>query len=35
MQNLIEFIKKIHSDNRLSTLEEAAIKQSIVLKILS
>jgi predicted type IV restriction endonuclease len=35
MQNLIEFINKIHSDNRLSTLEEAAIKQSIVLKILS
>jgi len=35
MQDLIEFIKKIQSDNRLGSLEEAAIKQSIVLKILS
>lgn len=35
MQDLIEFIKKMQSDNRISSLEEAAIKQSIVLKILS
>jgi hypothetical protein len=35
MQELIEFIKKIQSDNRLGSLEEAAIKQSIVLKMLS
>ena len=35
MQDLIEFIKKIQSDNRLGSLEEAAIKQSIVLKMLS
>lgn len=35
MQELIEFIKKIQSDNRLGSFEEAAIKQSIVLKILS
>jgi hypothetical protein len=35
MQDLIEFIKKMQSDNRIGSLEEAAIKQSIVLKILS
>jgi len=35
MQNLIEFIKKIQSDNRLGSLKEAAIKQSIILKMLS
>jgi hypothetical protein len=35
MQELIEFIKKIQSDNRLGSLEEAAIKQSIILKMLS
>jgi len=35
MQELIEFIKKIQSDNRLGSLEEPAIKQSIVLKMLS
>ena len=35
MQELIEFIKKIQSDNRLDSLTEAAIKQSIILKILS
>jgi len=35
MQDLIEFIKKNQSDNRLGSLEEAALKQSIVLKMLS
>ncbi|MBN1848598.1 MAG: hypothetical protein JW932_08430 [Deltaproteobacteria bacterium] len=35
MQDLIEFIKKIQTENRINKLEEAAIKQSIVLKILS
>jgi hypothetical protein len=35
MQDLIEFIKKTKSDNRIGSLEEAAIKQSIVLKMLS
>lgn len=35
MKKLIEFIKKIQSDDRFGTFDEAAIKQGIVLKILS
>jgi hypothetical protein len=35
MKKLIEFIKKIQSDNRFGAFDEAAIKQGIVLKILS
>jgi hypothetical protein len=35
MQDLIEYINQIQSDNRIDSLEEAAIKQSIVLKMLS
>ena len=35
MKKLIEFIKKIQSDDRFGTFDEAAIKQRIVLKILS
>lgn len=35
MKKLIEFIKKIQSDNRFSTFDEAAIKQGVVLKTLS
>lgn len=35
MKKLAEFIKKIQSDNRFTTFDEAAIKQGIVLKILS
>jgi predicted type IV restriction endonuclease len=35
MKKLAEFIKKIQSDNRFATFDEAAIKQGIVLKILS
>jgi predicted type IV restriction endonuclease len=35
VENLVEFIKKTQSDNRLGSLEEAAIKQSIILKLLS
>ncbi|MFC1531742.1 hypothetical protein ACFL7M_00005 [Thermodesulfobacteriota bacterium] len=35
MDNLKEFIKKIQSDERFKDFDEAAIKQAIVLKILS
>jgi hypothetical protein len=35
MKKLAEFIKKIQSDDRFSTFDEAAIKQGVVLKILS
>jgi len=35
MKKLIEFIKKIQADDRFTTFDEAAIKQGIVLKILS
>ncbi len=35
MKKLVEFIKKIQSDDRFGTFDEAAIKQGIVLKILS
>jgi len=35
MKKLIEFIRKIQSDDRFSTFDEAAIKQGVVLKILS
>ena len=35
MKKLIEFLKKVKTDERLGSLEEAAIKQSVVLKILS
>ena len=35
MKKLVEFIKKIQSDDRFGTFDEAAIKQGIVLKVLS
>jgi hypothetical protein len=35
MKKLVEFIKKIQSDDRFVTFDEAAIKQGVVLKILS
>jgi hypothetical protein len=35
LEKLLEFIGQIQSDKRFSTLDEAAIKQGIVLKILS
>jgi hypothetical protein len=35
MQNLLEFIKQLQSDKRFTSLDEVAIKQGIVLKILS
>lgn len=35
MKNLLEFIKKIQSDSRFGAFDEAAIKQGVVLKILS
>jgi predicted type IV restriction endonuclease len=35
MKKLVEFIKKIQSDERFGTFDEAAIKQGIVLKVLS
>jgi len=35
MKKLVEFIKKIQSDDRFGAFDEAAIKQGIVLKILS
>jgi hypothetical protein len=35
MKKVIEFIKKLQSDNRFSSYDEAAIKQAVVLKILS
>jgi len=35
MKKLVEFIKKIQSDDRFGTFDEAAIKQGVVLKILS
>lgn len=35
MQNLLEFIKKLRSDKRFTSFDEAATKQGIVLKILS
>jgi hypothetical protein len=35
MQNLLEFISEIQSDDRYSTFDEAATKQGVVLKILS
>jgi len=35
MKKLIEFIKKIQSDDRYGTFDEAAIKQGVVLKVLS
>jgi hypothetical protein len=35
MKKLIEFVKQIQSDDRLESFDEAAIKQGIVLKILS
>ena len=35
MKKLVEFIKKIQSDDRFATFDEAAIKQGVVLKILS
>ena len=35
MQNLLEFIKKLQSDKRFTSFDEAATKQGIVLKILS
>ncbi len=35
MKKLVEFIKKIQSDDRFGSFDEAAIKQGVVLKILS
>ncbi|MCU0596472.1 MAG: restriction endonuclease subunit R, partial [Desulfobacterota bacterium] len=35
MKKLVDFIKKIQSDDRVVTFDEAAIKQGVVLKILS
>ncbi len=35
MDNLLEFLRDIQSDERFKSLNEAAIKQAIVLKILS
>jgi hypothetical protein len=35
MKRLVEFIKKIQSDERFGTFDEAAIKQGVVLKTLS
>ncbi len=35
MKNIIEFIKKLQSEGRFHNLDEAALKQSVVLKILS
>jgi hypothetical protein len=35
MKKLVEFIRKIQSDDRFGTFDEAAIKQGVVLKILS
>ena len=35
MDNLLEFLRDIQSDERFKSLDEAAIKQAIVLKILS
>jgi hypothetical protein len=35
MKKVIEFIKKLQSDNRFASFDEAAIKQAVVLKILS
>jgi len=35
MKKLVEFIKKIQSDSRFGAFDEAAIKQGVVLKILS
>ncbi len=35
MKKLVEFIKKIQSDDRFGAFDEAAIKQGVVLKILS
>jgi hypothetical protein len=35
VKKLIEFIKKLQSDKRFSSYDEAAIKQAVVLKILS
>ena len=35
MKKLVEFITKIQSDDRFGTFDEAAIKQGIVLKVLS
>jgi len=35
MKKLAEFIKKVQSDERFATYDEAAIKQAVILKILS
>jgi predicted type IV restriction endonuclease len=35
MKKLVEFIRKIQSDDRFGTFDEAAIKQGVVLRILS
>jgi len=35
MKKLVEFIKKIQTDERFSAFDEAAIKQGVVLKVLS
>lgn len=35
MKKLVEFIKKIQTDERFGTFDEAAIKQGVVLKVLS
>ena len=35
MKKLVEFIRKIQSDDRFSAFDEAAIKQGVVLKVLS
>ena len=35
MKKLVEFIKKIQSDDRFGTFDEAAIKQGVILKTLS
>ena len=35
MKKLLEFVKKVQSDSRFNTFDEAALKQAVVLKILS
>ncbi len=35
MKKVIEFVKKLQSDNRFGSFDEAAIKQAVILKILS
>jgi hypothetical protein len=35
MKKVVEFVKKLQSDDRLNTFDEAAVKQAVVLKLLS